>query len=123
VAVAGKKDNGLKAFLRRPERKRRYGRLVLLLILLVICYIYVGGDYGLLKIWSQHRQVQELRREIHRLHAEQYDLKREGLLLEGDSLYIEKKAREELGMVRQGERVYQFVTPADSTNEIAEDEI
>ena len=123
MSAVGKKENGLKTFLRQPQRKRRYGRLVLVLILLVICYIYVGGDYGLLKIWGQHRQVQELRQEIHRLHAEQYDLKREGLRLESDSLYVEKKAREELGMVRQGERVYQFVIPADSTKEIAGDDI
>ena len=123
MSIAGKKENGLKVFLRQPRQKRRYGRLVLVLILLVICYIYVGGDYGLMKIWSQHRQVQDLKQEIHRLRTEQYDLKREGLLLESDSLYIEKKAREELGMVRQGERVYQFVTPADSTLEIAGDKI
>jgi hypothetical protein len=87
------------AFLRRPQKKRPYGRLLLILGFLFVCYIYLGGDYGL----------------THRLRAEQLDLKQECVRLETDSLYIEKKAREELGMVRKGERVYQFVPRPDST--------
>jgi len=87
----------------------------LLLGFLWICYVYLGGDYGLLKICSQRRDIEKLKREISRLRAEQQDLKQECLWLETDTLYIEKKAREELGMVREGERVYQFVPKTDST--------
>jgi len=103
------------AFLRRPQKKRPYGRLLLILGFLFICYVYLGGDHGLLKIWAQHRKIEQLQRETHRLRAEQLDLKQECVRLETDSLYIEKKAREELGMVRKGERVYQFVPRPDST--------
>jgi cell division protein FtsB len=108
---------GQKAFLRRPGKKRPYGRLLLLLAFLLICYVYLGGDYGLFKIWSQRREIESLKREIDHLHAEQADLKKECLWLQTDSLYIEKKAREELGLVRDGEKVYQFVPGADSTGE------
>lgn len=110
-------DGRQKAFLRRPRKKRPYGRLLLILGFLLLCYVYLGGDYGLLRIWSQRRQIEELRRETHRLRAEQLDLNQECMRLETDSLYIEKKAREELGMVRKEERVYQFVPRADSTGE------
>jgi cell division protein FtsB len=117
VAEAKDRDAKLKSFLRRPRRRRRYGRLLLLLIVLLVCYIYLAGDYGLLKIWSQHRQIEELERETHRLRAKQLDLKQQCVKLADDSTYIEKKAREELGMVRPGERVYHFITPQDSTGE------
>ncbi len=106
-----------KVFLRQPRKRRPYGRLLLLLGFLFICYIYLGGDYGLLKIWSQRGEIESLNREIDRLQAEQLDLKKECVRLQTDSLYIEKKAREELGLVREGERVYQFVPKADSTGE------
>lgn len=114
MSAARGKGGRQKAFLRRPRKRRPYGRLLLLLGFLFICHTYLGGDYGLLKMWSQHREIEKLKSEIHRLRAEQQDLKQECLWLETDTLYIEKKAREELGMVREGERVYQFVPKADS---------
>lgn len=110
-------DGRQKAFLRGPHKKRHYGRLLLILGVLFICYVYLGGDYGLLKIWSQRKQIEQLRQEIHRLHAEQIDLKKECQKLETDSSYIEKKVREELGMVKEEEKVYQFVPQSDSTGE------
>lgn len=115
MSLATGHANQHKIFLRRPRKRRPYGRLLLILGFLLICWVYLGGDYGLLKVWSQGRQIEDLKREINRLRAEQLDLKKECLWLETDSLYIEKKAREELGMVREGERVYQFVPKADST--------
>ena len=104
-----------RTYLRRPRKRRPYGRLLLILGVLFICYVYLGGDYGLLKIWSQRKEISNLKQEIHRLRAEQMDLKQERKQLEADSLYIEKRAREELGMVRENERVYQFVPHADSS--------
>jgi cell division protein FtsB len=43
-----------------------------------------------------------------RIIAENQALKTEILLLRGDSKYIEKIARDELGMVRKGDIVYRF---------------
>lgn len=113
--AAGGHKGQRRAYLRRPRKKRPYGRLLLILGFLFVCYVYLGGDYGLLKIWSQRKEIDGLEQEIHRLQAEQMDLKQECQQLKTDSLYVEKKAREELGMVREGEKVYQFVPQADST--------
>jgi len=119
VSQAQDRDEQLKSFLRKPYRKRQFGRLVLLLIFLLLCYFFLAGDYGLVKIWAQRRQVEKLEQETNRLRAEQFDLKQQCLKLHGDSTYIEKKVREELGMIKPGERVYQFVTPPDTLeNEI-----
>jgi cell division protein FtsB len=117
VSAARGYDGRQKEFLRGPHKKRRYGRLLLILAFLFICYVYLGGDYGLLKIWSQRKQIEELRKEIHRLHAEQMDLQEECRRLETDSTYLEKRIREGLGMVKEGERVFQFVPQSDSTGE------
>ena len=117
MSAATNYGDGKKVFLRQPRKRRPYGRLLLLLGFLFVCYVYLGGDYGLIKIWSQRREIESLKREIERLQAEQLDLKKECLRLQTDSLYIEKKAREELGLVKDGERVYQFVPKVDSTGE------
>jgi cell division protein FtsB len=119
VSPVDNRDEKLKSFLRKPYRKRRFGRLLLLLILLLLCYFFLAGDYGLVNIWIQRRQIDRLEQETHRLRAEQFDLKQQCLKLQSDSTYIEKKVREELGMIKPGERVYQFVSPQDTLeNEI-----
>jgi cell division protein FtsB len=117
VSEAKGRDEQLKSFLRKPRRKRQFGRLVIVLILLLFCYFFLAGDYGLIKIWAQRRQIEKLEQETHRLRAEQFDLKQQCLKLQSDSAYIEKKVREELGMIRPGERVYQFVAPPDTTED------
>lgn len=113
------RDEQLKSFLRKPYRKRQFGRLVLVLVFLLLCYFFLAGDYGLINILAQQRRIKRLEQETHRLRAEQFDLTQQCLKLKGDSTYIEKKVREELGMIKPGERVYQFVTPPDTLeNEI-----
>jgi len=119
VSPVDSRDEKLKSFLRKPYRKRQFGRLLVVLILLLLCYFFLAGDYGLINIWAQRRQIERLERETHRLRAEQFDLTQQCLKLKGDSTYIEKKVREELGMIKPGETVYQFVTPPDTLeNEI-----
>jgi cell division protein FtsB len=108
------RDEKLKSFLRKPYRRRRFGRLLAVLILLLLCYFFLAGDYGLVNILAQRRQIERLEQETQRLRTEQFDLKQQCLKLKGDSTYIEKKVREELGMIKPGERVYQFVTPPDT---------
>ena len=52
------------------------------------------------------------------LQAQMVDLEIEKKRLENDEFYMEKQARERLGMVREGEKVYKFVplkeAPPDS---------
>lgn len=47
--------------------------------------------------------------QIDRLGKEREELEREKRLLTDDLDYIEKKAREEYGMVKRGERIYKVV--------------
>jgi len=48
-------------------------------------------------------------------------LKREAVLVREESRYIESVARQELGMVKQGDLVYRFMEPAGKKDEPSPD--
>lgn len=60
----------------------------------------------------------DYKRQIQLLEAKNTQLKRERILLEQDPIYLEKVAREKMGLVREGEVVYKL-TPAPMNKEIA----
>jgi cell division protein FtsB len=94
--------------------RRNLRGLVYFAIAVVLLYMYVGGDTGLYQIWKQTRTVRTLREEI----AEQQVLREQNLdekarLERKDPGVIEKKAREDLGMVKKGEQVYLIIDEKD----------
>ena len=68
----------------------------------------VWGDRGLLAMWRTQRELERLVREIEIVEQKNAVLSREVQHLRGDLGYIEKIAREELGLVRPGEIVFEF---------------
>lgn len=89
----------------KPSRKRKQIKRVLILLLICLGYVvYLFAD--------QERQLIGLRREADNLRAREATLKAENeqlnqeqQLLQTDA-YIEKVAREELGLVKPGETPY-----------------
>lgn len=88
---------------------------LLIILLVVVQYRLWVGDGSLAEVWGLHKQVkiqqQEnlgLRERNQALEAEVQDLK-QGL----DA--IEERAREELGMVKNGETFYQIVEDSSAT--------
>lgn len=69
------------------------------------------GGAGAVRVWQMSREVETLEREIEQLRAEADRLSRAVDRLREDPALIERLAREELGMVKPGERVLKF--PAD----------
>ena len=53
----------------------------------------------------------EYSQEIEALKKQHAKLKREKLLLEKDPVYLEKVAREKMGLIREGEVVYRMTNP------------
>jgi len=88
------------------DRRKRRRRLALGVGIAILIYMFVGGDYGIYKIWRQKRRITQLEREIEVLKVENVRLEREVSLLERDLSYVEKIARERYGMVKEGEIVY-----------------
>jgi cell division protein FtsB len=88
--------------------KRNFWLFLSTIFLLWMMYLFIGGDYGLLKVISLKRNEIQLRRELLRLRARREVLLSETKRLKDDPRVIEKIAREELGMIKQGETRYQF---------------
>jgi cell division protein FtsB len=89
----------------------RLGMLLLLsgFFLIAMMVLTVWGKHGLLEVWSRQRHLVELAQEIDAIERENVKLSREIQRLRDDMGYIEKIAREELGLVRPGELVVEFV--------------
>jgi len=86
----------------------KIGRFILgVFIILVICTIF--GNKG----FMDYRVVKEKQAALEETNQciinENEELKREILLLKTDLRYIESVARRELGMVKKGDIVYQFI--------------
>src|SRR5262249_42893331 len=78
------------------------------LFLLAMMAFTVWGDRGLLAMWRTQRELERLVREIEIVEQKNATLSREVQRLRSDLSYIEKIAREELGLVRPGEIVFEF---------------
>ena len=87
-------------------RKLLLGLLMLLVILQIT--LWFGGG-GLLELWEQHQEVEAQRDENARLRERNEALNAEVLDLKQGLDAVEEHAREDLGMVKDGEVFYQVV--------------
>ena len=89
-------------------------RLVTLLllsscILVAMMGLSIWGEHGLLAVWRKQHDIVQLVREVEATERENARLSEQIYRLQHDMGYIEKIAREELGLVRAGELVFEFV--------------
>ncbi len=92
-------------------------KFFLLLGVVFFSFTFFGGDFGFVRIWNLHQKKGELELESKKLQVQIIDLQVEKERILNDKTYIEKLAREKFGMVKEGEKVYQFVpTPEDSAS-------
>ncbi|MDZ7292762.1 MAG: septum formation initiator family protein [candidate division KSB1 bacterium] len=95
--------------LRKPRPTMRFVVWAALAVLLYVAYSYFGGSYGLIKLWRLKQRQVVLNREVMQLQVQQDSLRREIQLLQNDSTYIEKVARERYKMGKPGEKIYTIV--------------
>jgi cell division protein FtsB len=74
---------------------------------LVLGGLVIGGN-GFMRVRAMQREISTLEHELVRLRARSDDLIRTVDRLRNDPQYIEKVAREDLGLVRQGDTVLKF---------------
>jgi cell division protein FtsB len=105
----------------RTASKRRTAKKVLLLLAFAfVAYRFFAGPYGFLEIHKLWKEKNSLEEESKALQAELIDMEIEKQRLTDDAFYLEKQARERLGMVREGEKVYRVIEddqtkPAEET--------
>jgi cell division protein FtsB len=93
------------------------GKKVIITLLTVAFLSFVlfsfFGDQGWFALLKGHRQLTELESEVKRSVQVIDSLKKEIDRLKNDTSYLEKIAREKLGMARRDEKIYKFVEESD----------
>ncbi len=82
--------------------------LWLILIVLVMFGFALLGERGALRALQSYQHKQDLEQQLAALQEQKVKLRAEIQLLKKDRDHWEQLARKELGMVREGELIYQF---------------
>ena len=72
---------------------------------------FLFSEMGIFTFIGLHQTRRELQQEIVELRQNNAKLTEQVQALHSDPVYIEALAREQLGMVRQGEKVFRLVPP------------
>jgi cell division protein FtsL len=107
-----RKRNYVKAD-RSSRRARWKTPLIAAGVLLVLYFIItrVVGEMGVVKYYRMRAQRTALTEEISKLKQDNARLRKEVSSLKNDSSYIERVARDKLGLARPGEIVYYYGEP------------
>jgi len=101
----------MEAGLAQDKQGRGRRRRVLIFLMAFLIFLTLAsflGDRGLPRLYRLYKTRADLEAEIVRLKGVTSALEQEVASLERDPERIERIAREELGLVRPGEVVYQF---------------
>ncbi len=82
--------------------------IALVAIVLVAGFLFTGND-SIINLYSSHLKAKKTEREIEKARAEMDSLALEAKRLKNDTTYIEKIAREKLGMAGKKEKIYKFI--------------
>ncbi len=100
--------------LRQVIRDYKFWLMVSLLLSLSLIGMAILGEDGFLRVQALEQELQAVQARVQALREENTLLRQEVYALKHDPYFIEKLAREELGLVRPGEIVFQFVdTPRE----------
>jgi cell division protein FtsB len=90
-------------------KNRKIKAILFLFVFAFLVYRFCAGPYGFFQIHSLLQEKQSLGHESRLLKAEIVDLEIEKNRLKDDPFYIEKQARERLGLIKEGEKMYRFI--------------
>lgn len=93
-------------------RIRRF--LLPALLGLAVYYAVFGGEYSLLELRRARAEIQSQERELVALNQTLDSLRAWVDSLQNDSATLERLAREQFGMIREGEVLYRLAEPPDS---------
>jgi cell division protein FtsB len=81
-------------------------------VLAVWAYVLLAGDSGWLALRRERQQLDGLQSQVARLEAQNDSLRLVLERMENDPDFLERVAREKLGMIRSGEHLYRIRGPA-----------
>jgi cell division protein FtsB len=86
-------------------------RLIVIGIILAVCaglWKFIVGEMGVVKYYRMNAHAHALRSEIDHLRTDNARLSREVAALKSDPAFIERLARDKIGLARPGEVVYYY---------------
>ncbi|MBD3179669.1 MAG: hypothetical protein GF417_08675 [Candidatus Latescibacteria bacterium] len=112
----GERNQYLRIRNRRIDVSRKFARLFMGAVLILIFLIFTAGDTGFINLWKAHGRLENIENRINTLESSNGELKNKIESLRNDPFAIEKVAREEYGYIRPGDRVLRLkVIPAGKT--------
>jgi len=91
------------------KKKRLF--LVILVLFLILGLFTFFGDKGILHLVRLQKDLARIKETNIKTEEENRRLQEEVRRLQNEKRYIEEIARKELGMVKEGEIIYQFDSP------------
>src|SRR5437899_10258733 len=85
---------------------RHHARTILGVALAALLVHDISGTHGFLAMRRTQKEIERLRREIRQVTAENRELDAQVKALKSDPKLIERIAREELGLAREGELIF-----------------
>jgi len=93
--------------------KKKRILLFILFLFLILGLLTFSGDKGIFHLLRLQKELARIRELNIKMEEENLKLKEEVRRLQHEKRYIEEIARRELGMVKEGEIIYQFDLPDD----------
>jgi cell division protein FtsB len=87
--------------------------LLILFLLLIFGFFTFFGDKGIFHLLRLQKELGRIKEMNTKVEGENQKLREEVRRLQHEKRYIEEIARKELGMVKEGEIIYQFDSPND----------
>lgn len=101
--------------------KSRGFLLLIALITLILALAFLFGDSGILELIKVRKQIAELRETVKQLETEKQKLTAEIEELKNNPLALEKKAREDLWLMKKNEKVVVIVRDKNKKEEEKEE--
>ena len=92
--------------------KRKRLLLLILIPLLILGILTFFGEKGIFHLLRLQKELVRIKEKNMKLEGDNQKLREEVRRLQTDKRYIEEIARRELGMVKEGEIIYQFDSPS-----------
>ena len=93
--------------------KKRVVLLLMLFFFLVLGLLTFWGDKGILHLLRLQKELVRIKETNRSMEEENRKLREQVRRLQSEKQYVEEIARRELGMVKEGEILYQFDAPKD----------
>jgi len=96
-----------------------FSRVMIAAVIAAAAYVILISDYSIVNVGSLYFEKEDLKQDLQRMEEEQQKLIREQKEIREDSFELERLAREKLGMVKPGEKLFKAVVVGETAGEEA----